>query len=50
MKKEQGVRYEKPTLTSYAFFGVVNGDGDADEEGNSQGGDMGEGCDSDFDE
>ena len=47
MKEEKTVRYEKPELLSYGFFGVVKGDGDEGET--QQGGDIPEGCDSTFD-
>ena len=47
MKQEKIVRYEKPALSKYGFLGVAEG---AYEGGLSQGGDITEGCDSDFDE
>ena len=46
MKQSDRISYEKPTLLKYGFFGVAEGaDG-----GLSQGGDISEACDSDFDE
>ena len=48
MKEEKTVRYEKPALTSYGLFGVVQGD--EWEAGQSPGSDIPEPCDSDFDE
>ena len=50
MKNEKTGRYEKPTLTSYRFFGVVKGDDDEWEDGISGGGDISEVCDSGFDD
>ena len=46
MKQNDGIVYEKPTLSQYGLFGVVNGA----TGGLSQGGDISEACDSDFDE
>ncbi len=46
MKQSDRISYEKPELSKYGFFGVANGAG----EGLSQGGDISEACDSDFDE
>ena len=46
MKQSEGIAYEKPTLSQYGFFGVANGDASG---GLSQGGDISEACDSDFD-
>ena len=43
---KQTISYEKPTLLKYGFLGVADGDY---ENGLSQGGDIDEGCDSDFD-
>ena len=45
MKQSDRISYEKPELSKYGFFGVANGEG-----GLSQGGDISETCDSDFDE
>lgn len=50
MENEKTGRYEKPTLTSFRFFGVVKGDNEQWEAGQSGGGDIPEPCDSDFDE
>ncbi len=47
MKQSDRISYEKPTLSTYGFFGVANGDNSG---GLSQGGDISEACDSDFDE
>lgn len=44
MKQSDRISYEKPTLSKYGFFGVANG-----ANGLSQGGDISEACDSDFD-
>ena len=46
MKQNDRIAYEKPALLKYGFFGVAEGDA----TGLSQGGDISEGCDSDFDE
>lgn len=46
MKQSDRISYEKPTLSTYGFFGIANGDA----AGTSQGGDIPESCDSDFDE
>jgi len=46
MKQSDRISYEKPELSKYGFFGVASGAG----TGTSQGGDIAEGCDSDFDE
>jgi len=48
MKQSDRISYEKPTLSKYGFFGVANGAGEG--PGLSQGGDISEACDSDFDE
>ena len=48
MKQSDRISYEKPTLSKYGFFGVANGD--PTPTGLSAGGDITEGCDSDFDE
>jgi len=48
MKQSDRISYEKPTLLKYGFFGVANGD--TPSGGLSGGGDIDEGCDSDFDE
>ena len=48
MKQSEGIAYEKPTLSQYGFFGVANGD-PTYSGGLSQGGDISEACDSDFD-
>jgi len=48
MRDEKIIRYEKPELVKYAFYGakgVVIGAGDSPEQG-----DITEVCDSDFDE
>ena len=50
MENEKTGRYEKPTLTSYRFFGVVKGDPEQWEGGTSGGGDIDEDCDSGFDD
>jgi len=50
MKEEKTVRYEKPALSSYRFFGVAKGDDEEWEDGPSGGGDIPEPCDSSFDE
>ena len=47
MKQSDRISYEKPELSKYGFFGVAKGD---DPMGTSQGGDIPETCDSDFDE
>jgi len=47
MKQSDRISYEKPELSKYGFFGVANGDASG---GLSQGGDISEACDSDFDE
>ena len=47
MKQSDRISYEKPTLSKYGFFGVADG---APSGGLSAGGDISEGCDSDFDE
>lgn len=47
MKREESIRYEKPQLISYGFLGSVQGSPDP---ANSSGGDISEGCDSDFDD
>ena len=47
MKQSDRISYEKPELLKYGFFGVVEG---APAGGLSQGGDITEACDSDFDE
>ena len=47
MKQSERIAYEKPVLSQYGFFGVANG---APSGGLSQGGDISEACDSDFDE
>ena len=48
MKQSEMISYEKPTLSQYGFFGIANG---APQSGGlSQGGDITEECDSDFDE
>ena len=41
------IAYEKPELQKYGFLGVADG---AYSGGLGSGGDIGEGCDSDFDE
>lgn len=46
MKLSDRISYEKPTLSKYGFFGVADGA----TGGLSQGTDIAEGCDSDFDE
>ena len=46
MKQSDRISYEKPELSKSGFFGVANGDA----TGLSQGGDISEACDSDFDE
>ena len=47
MKQSDRISYEKPELSKYGFFGVADG---APDGGLSSGGDIAEGCDSDFDE
>lgn len=47
MKQSDRISYEKPTLSKYGFLGVADG---APSGGLSAGGDIAEGCDSDFDE
>ncbi len=47
MKQSDRISYEKPTLSKYGFLGVA--DGDNPSGGLSQGGDIDESCDSDFD-
>ena len=49
MRDEKVIRYEKPELTKYAFFGVNDVLTGASPTP-TPGGDIGEGCDSDFDE
>ncbi len=49
MKQSDRIAYEKPELSKYGFFGIVQGD-DPATGGLSTGGDLDEGCDSDFDE
>ena len=44
MKQSDRIAYEKPELSKYDFFGVAQG-----ANGLSQGGDIPETCDSDFD-